>query len=760
MKNETLIGKKREKTKMVNYSSDDSSDDSIIENKSKLSSDFKINPYTKKPYSKKYYEILEKRKQLPAWETKKKLFELIDKNQIIVLKGETGSGKTTQIPQFLLEKFKCIACTQPRRVAAMSVARRVAEEMDVKLGEEVGYSIRFEDNCSEKTILRYMTDGMLLKEAMSDNLLRRYDLIVLDECHERTLATEIIFGFLKEILQNKRKDLKVVVMSATIDINKFVEYFNNAPVLEVSGRLFDVEINYLKETCEDYIEEAISTAVRIHENEDEGDILIFLTGEEEIENTCQRLREEINEEEFGNVNIIPLYSTLPPYLQQKIFDDPPSKNKKGRPGRKIIVSTNIAETSITIDGVVYVIDSGYSKQKVYNPRLRMESLLVSPISKANAKQRAGRAGRTREGKCFRLFTKETYKELEKTSFPEILRSNMTSVILSLLKLNIQDIVHFDFMDPPAPETMMRSLQFLIDMEAIDNEGNLTEEGSKIANIPLDPELAKVLLSSHKFNTVNEILTIVSMLSVPNVFLRPRNMQYSADDSKKKFSHPSGDHISTLIVYNTFKSKKESESFCKQNFLNYKNLKNADNIRNQLDKMLVNQGVITSDNTYPIEFSDKKVEKILKTMLTGCFSQVCCLELAGYYLTVKENQMVLMHPSCSLSYKPNWVLYHDFVCTGKNYIRTLSKIQPEYLLEVAPKYYDINEFSGRMKKELVKAAMKLYENDENMNEDKFTETKDKEVESVNKLKDINEKLLKENASYSKYSAIKKYKVNNN
>jgi len=511
--------------------------DDLVKKSKKARTDPEINFLNDKPFSQKYYEILEKRKTLPAWDAKEKLFKLMEENQVLILQGETGSGKTTQVPQFLLEspflKNKGIAITQPRRVAAMSVARRVSEELDVKLGEEVGYSIRFEDVFSQKTLIKYMTDGMLLREAILDPLLNKYSIVILDEAHERTIATDILFGLMKEVLP-KRKDLKLVVMSATMDTQKFQDYFN-APILDVPGRMFPVEILYSKEPEDDYFEAVIETAIQIHKYEKEGDILIFLTGEEEIENACNRLREEFYQMKgTGDVNVLPLYSSLPPRQQQRIFDPAPPKNRHGIPGRKIIISTNIAETSVTIDGIVYVIDAGLSKQKIYNPRLRMESLLVSEISKASSKQRAGRAGRTRPGKCFRLYTENSFKTLlQDNTYPEILRSNLSSVVLQLKKLGIDDIVHFDFMDPPAPETMMRALELLNYLGALDDEGELTDLGAKMAQIPLEPELAKMLLSSEKYKCVNEILTIVSLLSVPNLFMRPKDDVERADSAKSR-----------------------------------------------------------------------------------------------------------------------------------------------------------------------------------------------------------------------------------
>lgn len=403
-------------------------------------------------------------------------------SQILVFVGETGSGKTTQIPQFVLfddmphlNGRKQVACTQPRRVAAMSVAKRVADEMDVQLGQEVGYNIRFEDKTGPNTILKYMTDGMLLREAMNDHNLDRYSCIILDEAHERTLATDILMGLLKDVCL-RRPDLKIIIMSATLDAQKFQGYFNNAPLLAVPGRTHPVEIFYTPEPERDYVEAALRTVLQIHATEPEGDILLFLTGEEEIEDACRKIMLEadelLRETDCGPLKVYPLYGTLPPQQQQRIFDPaPPPRKLGGAPGRKVIVSTNVAETSLTIDGIVYVVDPGFSKQKVYNPRIRIESLLVSPISKASAQQRAGRAGRTRPGKCFRLYTEGAFKkELIEQTYPEILRSNLASTVLELKKLGVDDLVHFDFMDPPAPETMMRALEELNYLACLDDDG--------------------------------------------------------------------------------------------------------------------------------------------------------------------------------------------------------------------------------------------------------------------------------------------------
>jgi pre-mRNA-splicing factor ATP-dependent RNA helicase DHX15/PRP43 len=330
------------------------------------------NYWTGAPFSGRYFDILKKRKALPVYDFKEDLIRKVKENQVIIVEGETGSGKTTQIPQFLLKMLaqpgsKSIACTQPRRVAAMSIAKRVSEEMDVELGQQVGYTIRFEDMTSKNTILKFMTDGMLLREAMIDPLLSKYSCIVLDEAHERTLPTDVLMGLLKEVLI-KRKDLKAVVMSATLDAERFQKYFNNAPLMKVPGRTHPVEIFYSAAPESNYVDSAVRTAIQIHQLEPKGDILIFLTGEEEIETVCTQLRlegDQMDQEKNGPLAVYPLYSTLPPRQQQDIFKEAPAPRTPGGPfGRKIVVSTNIAETSLTIDGIVYVIDPGFSKQKV------------------------------------------------------------------------------------------------------------------------------------------------------------------------------------------------------------------------------------------------------------------------------------------------------------------------------------------------------------------------------------------------------------
>ncbi|KAK0282020.1 DEAH-box ATP-dependent RNA helicase prp43 [Friedmanniomyces endolithicus] len=678
-----------------------------------------LNPFTGGYLSERYFGILKTRRNLPVHAQRQEFLDMYQKSQVLVFVGETGSGKTTQIPQYVLfddlpqKQGKMIACTQPRRVAAMSVAQRVAQEVDVQLGEEVGYSIRFEDKTGPKTILKYMTDGMLLREAMNDHDLLRYSTIILDEAHERTLATDILMGLLKEVVQ-RRPDLKLIIMSATLDAQKFQKYFLNAPLLAVPGRTHPVEIFYTPEPERDYVEAALRTVLQIHATEPEGDILLFLTGEEEIEDACRKITlesdEMIREADAGPIKVYPLYGTLPPAQQQRIFDPaPPPFKPGGRPGRKVIVSTNIAETSLTIDGIVYVVDPGFSKQKVYNPRIRVESLLVSPISKASAQQRAGRAGRTRPGKCFRLYTEGAFKkELIDQSYPEILRSNLASTVLELKKLGIDDLVHFDLMDPPAPETLMRALEELNYLACLDDEGELTALGKLASDFPLDPALAVMLISSPEFYCSNEILSLTALLSVPQVFVRPASARKRADEMKDMFAHQDGDHLTMLNVYHAFRGPSAQENpkqWCHDHFLSYRALQQADNVRMQLKRIMEREEV----ELVSTPFEDKKYyENIRRALVAGFFMQVAKRDSSGKgYSTVKDNQSVLLHPSTVLGQDSEWVVYNEFVLTSKNYIRTVTAVKPEWLLDIAPGYYDVDTFGkGDIKTSLQRVQEKV------------------------------------------------------
>lgn len=519
----------------------------------------------------KKMDIAETKLSLPVYPFRNDLIAAIREHQILIIEGETGSGKTTQIPQYLheegfTENGMKIGCTQPRRVAAMSVAARVAQEMGVKLGNEVGYSIRFEDCTSERTVLKYMTDGTLHREFLSEPDLASYSVMIIDEAHERTLHTDILFGLVKDIARF-RPELKLLISSATLDAEKFSQFFDDAPIFRIPGRRFPVHIYYTKAPEADYIDACVVSVLQIHATQPLGDILVFLTGQDEIE-TCQEvLQDRVKRlgSKLKELLILPVYANLPSDMQAKIFEPTPPN------ARKVILATNIAETSLTIDNIVYVIDPGFAKQNNFNSRTGMESLMVVPISKASASQRAGRAGRTAPGKCFRLYTAWAYKqELEDNTVPEIQRINLGNAVLMLKALGINDLLHFDFLDPPPHETLVLALEQLYALGALNHHGELTKLGRRMAEFPVDPMMAKMLLASEKYKCSEEIVTIAAMLSVNSaIFYRPKDKIIHADTARKNFNHQHGDHLSLLQVYNQWAETDFSTQWCYENFIQYR-----------------------------------------------------------------------------------------------------------------------------------------------------------------------------------------------
>ncbi|KAL1227996.1 ATP-dependent RNA helicase [Trichinella spiralis] len=626
--------------------------------------------------------ILEQRQSLPIYKLRSELVKAVSENQILIVIGETGSGKTTQITQYLAEEGFTfsgkIACTQPRRVAAMSVAKRVAEEYGCRLGQQVGYTIRFEDCTSPDTNIKYMTDGMLLRECLLDPDLNAYSVIMLDEAHERTIHTDVLFGLCKQAVKNRGADqLKLIVTSATLDAVKFSQYFNEAPIFTIPGRTFPVEVLYTREPETDYLDASLITVMQIHLTEPPGDILVFLTGQEEIDTACEVLYERMKSlgPDVPELIILPVYSALPSEMQTRIFESAP-------PGsRKVVIATNIAETSLTIDGIYYVVDPGFVKQKIYNPKTGMDSLVVTPISQAQAKQRSGRAGRTGPGKCYRLYTERAYRdEMLPTPVPEIQRTNLASTLLQLKAMGINNLIDFDFMDPPPVEAMVMALEQLHSLSALDDEGLLTRVGRRMAEFPLEPSLAKLLIMSVHLGCSEEVLTIVSMISVQNVFYRPKDKQDVADQKKSKFHQPEGDHLTLLAVYNSWKNHRYSHSWCYENFVQIRTLKRAQDIRKQL------LGIMDRHRLDMISCG-KNMQKVQKAICSGFFRNAAKKDPQEGYRTLVDSQTVYIHPSSSLFHnQPEWVVYHELVMTTKEYMREVCAIEPKWLVEFAPAFF--------------------------------------------------------------------------
>ncbi|CCD25179.1 DEAH-box ATP-dependent RNA helicase PRP22 NDAI_0E03620 [Naumovozyma dairenensis CBS 421] len=651
--------------------------------------------------------ISSQRKSLPVYKMRSELVEAVQKNQFLVIVGETGSGKTTQITQYLNEEgfsnHGIIGCTQPRRVAAVSVAKRVAEEVGCKLGEEVGYTIRFEDRTSRNTQIKYMTDGMLQRECLLDSKMSKYSVIMLDEAHERTVATDVLFALLKKAAI-ERPDLRVIVTSATLNSARFSEYFNNCPVVNIPGKTFPVEVLYSQTPQMDYIEAALESVMNIHINDGPGDILVFLTGQEEIDACCEMLYERVKTlgDAIDDLLILPVYSALPSEIQSKIFEPTP----KG--SRKVVFATNIAETSITIDGIFYVIDPGFAKINTYNPRAAMEQLIVSPISQAQANQRKGRAGRTGPGKCYRLYTETAfYNEMLPNSIPEIQRQNLSHTILMLKAMGINDLLNFDFMDPPPKNLMTYALDELYNLEALNNEGLLTKLGMRMSQFPMDPTLSRALLSSVTNNCSDETITIIAMLSVQNVFSRPKGKQQDADNKKARFHHPYGDHLTLLNVYNRWEQNGYSDEFCNQNFLQARHLKRARDVKNQISMIFRKLGL-------PLVSCHGDPDLIRRTLVNGFFMNAAKRDSQVGYKTITGGTVVGIHPSSSLYGKEyEYVIYHSLVLTTKEYMSQVTSIEPSWLVELAPHYYKpVDSESVSRKKAKITPLYNKFSKDQN------------------------------------------------
>ncbi|AMD21050.1 HEL231Cp [Eremothecium sinecaudum] len=693
-------------------------------------------------------EIKRVRESLPAYKCRSDLLQIIRDNQSVVVIGETGSGKTTQLGQYLYEEGFCkggkmIGVTQPRRVAAMSVAKRVAVEMGVELGKEVGFAIRFEDKTSSLTRIKFMTDGILLRETMLDEMLDNYSCIIMDEAHERSLNTDVLFGIFKNLL-SKRRDLKLIITSATMNANKFSQFFGDAPQFTIPGRTFPVQVNYAKYPVEDYVSAAVNQAVDIHltTSSNSGDILIFMTGQEDINATCELLKESIlnariKRKEHTNINvlddveILPLYSSLPADIQGKIFKATQLDK------RKIVIATNIAETSLTIDGIKYVIDSGYSKLKVYNPRIGLDSLAVTPISLANANQRSGRAGRTGPGIAYRLYTEDSaLEDMYPQSIPEIQRTNLSNTMLLLKSLGVTDILKFSFLDSPPTEILMVSLFELWSLGAVDNFGNLTSLGNKMAKFPLQPSLSKILLMSVTHECSEEMVTIVSMLSVPQVFYRPKERENASDKARNRFLVAESDHLTLLNVYSQWKSNRYSVDWCTRHFLHYKSLKRAYDIRLQLVSIMEKERL-------SLVSIGQEWDVLRKCICAGYVNQAARLSGLAQYVHLRNGMNLKLHPTSALygaGDLPPYVVYHELLLTSKEYIAVVTAVDPFWLMDYGNLFYSIKKISDREVYGLYDNELenKTYEEPDSLDQTINTYNRSREL-MLEKLKEDTDKL---------------------
>ncbi len=619
--------------------------------------------------------------QLPVSQNSAEIAKAIKDNQVVIIAGETGSGKTTQIPKICLALGRgiegYIGHTQPRRIAARTVANRIADELQTKLGEQVGYKVRFTDQVSENTYIKLMTDGILLAEMQRDRLLRQYDTIIIDEAHERSLNIDFILGYLRQILP-KRPDLKIIITSATIDPEKFSKHFNNAPIIEVSGRTYPVEILYnpLDEQDNDYVS-GIINAVEQLDDLPLGDILVFLNGEREIRDVAYALEKE----NLRNTQILPLFSRLGISEQNKIFA--PHR------GRNIVLATNVAETSLTVPGIRYVIDPGTARISRYSYRTKVQRLPIEPISQASANQRSGRCGRVAAGVCIRLYSEDDFLTRPEFTDPEILRTNLATVILQMLALGLGEIQQFPFLQAPDNRNINDGMRLLEELAAIksatETTPSLTNTGRNLAKFPIDPRLAKMLLTANDFGCSQQVAIIVAALSIQDPRERPMEKQQAADEAHNRFKDKQSDYISLLNLYHYIQSKQQELShnqfrqLCKKEYLSYMRIREWQDIFSQLKQIFIENK--WSWAKYDSE-NDSNYDILHQAILSGLLSHVGNLDENREYKGARGTKFFIFPGSGLAKKTPKWLMATELVETSRLFARMCGKIEPDWLESLA------------------------------------------------------------------------------
>ncbi len=614
---------------------------------------------------------------LPVSERKDDIAKAISENQVVIVAGETGSGKTTQLPKICLSlglgQKGLIGHTQPRRIAARSVANRIAEELKVPLGDLVGYQIRFNEVAGDTTAVKLMTDGILLAEIQNDRYLSRYDTIIIDEAHERSLNIDFLLGYFKQLLP-KRPDLKIIITSATIDVEKFSTHFNNAPIIEVSGRTFPVETLYrplLDTDSESQLDGIINAIEEITTLDNQGDILVFLSGERDIREAALRLRRE----KIPHLSVVPLYARLSVSEQNKIFQ--PHR------GRRVVLATNVAETSLTVPGIRYVIDPGYARISRYSFRTKVQRLPIEPISQASANQRKGRCGRVSEGVCIRLYSEQDFLSRPEFTDPEILRTNLAAVILQMSQLGLGDIRHFPFVEMPDHRLINDGYKLLQELQAINGRNHLTKLGRRLAQLPVDPRFGRMLIAGAEWNCLNEVMIIISALSVQDPRERPADKQQAADQRHREYWDEKSDFLAYVNLWKTYETQRQSlsnnqcQKWCKKNFLVYMRLREWRDIHTQLT--VGAKKLSLKINSEPANYA-----AVHTALLTGLLDNIgnFSKEKTNDYFGARNRRFHIFPGSSQFKKKPQWLLAGELLETSKLYAHTIANIETDWVLSVA------------------------------------------------------------------------------
>ncbi len=640
---------------------------------------------------------------LPVTAKKDEIAQLIQKNQVVILCGETGSGKTTQLPKICLSIGRgaagLIGHTQPRRIAARTVADRIAEELKQPLGKAVGYKIRFHDKTHESSLVKLMTDGVLLAESQNDPYLNQYDTIIIDEAHERSLNIDFLMGYMRWLLP-RRPDLKLIITSATIDPERFSKHFFDAPIINVSGRTFPVEMRYRSieqeeesdETTSD-VQRGILDAVDELQHDIAGDILIFLSGERDIRETDESLRKH----NHGRFEVLPLYSKLSVSEQERVF-----KSTSGK--RRIVLATNVAETSLTVPGIRSVIDVGHARISRYSHRSKIQRLPIEKVSQASANQRAGRCGRVADGICIRLYSKDDYLARPEFTEPEIKRTSLAAVILQMSALKLGDIRDFPFVEPPEDKMIRDGLSSLQEVHALDKSGKLTAVGQQLAKLPVDPKLARMLIAAKELSCLNEVSIIVSGLSVQDPREKPSDKMQQADAKHAEFIAEGSDFLSFLNIWKTFEERKKHLSnnqlrkWCKQNFLSYVRLREWQDVHTQIAQ------VIKGELKFKLNSTEASYEAIHQALLPGLLSNIGFRHEQYEYLGARNLKFFIFPGSGQHKLKPKWIMASEQVETSKVYGRCVARIEPEWIERCAEHLVKQNHFDPHWEKKAARGAI--------------------------------------------------------
>ena len=639
---------------------------------------------------------------LPVSNRHDEIAQAIAKHQVVIICGETGSGKTTQLPKICLDLGRgvrgMIGHTQPRRLAARSVATRIAEELNSSIGEAVGFKVRFRDHVSEQSYIKVMTDGILLAETQGDRYLEQYDTLIIDEAHERSLNIDFLLGYIKKILK-KRDDLKVIITSATIDPERFSQHFDNAPIIEVSGRTYPVEMRYRPLLPEDEdgrdrdIQDAIVLAVQELTRLGPGDILVFLSGERDIRETAETLRKQ----RLPHTEILPLYARLSASEQNKVF--------KQHGGRRIVLSTNVAETSLTVPGIKYVVDPGYARISRYSYRSKVQRLPIEKISQASANQRAGRCGRVSAGVCIRLYEETDYQLRPEFTDPEVQRTNLASVILQMKALGFGDVQQFPFIDMPDSRMVRDGYQTLQEIGAITQKGSLTTIGKQLAKLPIDPRIGRMILAAKEEASVKEVLIIASALSIQDPRERPMDAAQQADEQHSKYRDERSDFLSYLKLWEDYHerarhlSQSKLRKYCKQHYLSYVRLRNWHDIHSQLLELTKQMSIHL--NEQPADY-----DQIHRALLCGLIVNVGMKTEDKDYLATRGNKFLVFPGSALFKKSPKWLMAAEVVETTKRYARNVAGINPEWIEHKASNLLKRHYFEPHWEKK--RSAVMAYE----------------------------------------------------